>query len=295
MIRQRSYVALAPLVLAVLAAAGCGRSRPIVVGSKGSTEQTLLGEIVAQHLENRLGRTVERRLGLGGTLITFQSLQNGEIGLYPEYTGAIETEILKEQPSNDPALVFERARGELRRVAQSELLDPLGIDNRFVAVIRSDDQRAAKVSTLSEAAEVTSGWKVGVSYDFQQRPDGLPLLSTYRLPMLASVRSLEPGLVFRTAEQGQVSLIAANATDAPLDLKEWKVLRDDRNVFPPYQACLLVKQEVLAAEPRLRGALAELSGKFTTEKMRQLNAQVDLYHRPVAEVAAMFLAQANLK
>jgi glycine betaine/choline ABC-type transport system substrate-binding protein len=265
------------------------------VGSKGSTEQMLLGEIVAQHLENRLGRKIERRLSLGGTLITFQSLQSGEIGLYPEYTGAIETEILKEQPSNDSALVFERARGELRRVAQSELLDPLGIDNRFVAVIRSDDPRAAKVSTLSEAAEVTSGWKVGVSYDFQQRADGLPMLTAYRLPMLASVRSLEPGLVFKTAEQGQVSLIAANATDAPLELKEWKVLRDDKNVFPPYQACLLVKQEVLAAEPRLKGTLAELSGKFTTEKMRQLNAQVELYHRPVAEVAAMFLAQASLK
>ena len=295
MIRPKSCVALASLVLAVLAAAGCGRSRPIVVGSKGSTEQILLGEIVAQHLENRLGRKIERRLNLGGTLIVFQALQNGEIGLYPEYTGAIETEILKEQPSGDPALVFERARGEMRRLAQSDLLDPLGIDNRFVAVIRADDPRAARVSTLSEAAEAAGAWKVGVSYDFQQRADGLPMLTLYRLPMLASVRSLEPGLVFKTAEQGQVSLIAANATDAPLDLKDWKVLRDDRNVFPPYQACLLAKLDVLAAEPRIRGALAELSGKFTTEKMRQLNAQVDLYHRPVPEVAAMFLAQAGLK
>ena len=294
MILQRSHIALALLVAAVLSAAGCGRPQPIVVGSKVSTEQMLLGEIVAQHLENRLGRKIERRLSLGGTLITFQSLQSGEIGLYPEYTGAIETEILKEQPSGEPALVFERARGELRRVAQSELLEPLGIDNRFVAVIRSDDSRAAKISTLSEAAEVTNGWKVGVSYDFQQRADGLPMLAAYRLPMLASVRSLEPGLVFKTAEQGQVTLIAANATDAPLELKEWKVLRDDKNVFPPYQACLLVKQDVLAAEPRLKGALAELSGKFTTEKMRQLNAQVELYHRPVAEVAAMFLSQAGL-
>jgi len=295
MIRPRPYVTLALLVPAVLAAAACSRSRPIVVGSKGSTEQMVLGEIVAQHLENRLGRKIDRQLNLGGTLIAFQALQNGEIGLYPEYTGAIETEILKEQPSNDPALAFERARGEMLRLAQSELFDPLGIDNRFVAVIRSDDPQAAKVSTLSDAAGVTPGWKVGVSYDFQQRPDGLPLLSIYRLPMLASVRSLEPGLVFKAAEQGQVNLIAANATDAPLDLKEWKVLRDDKSVFPPYQACLLVKQDVLAAEPHLKPALAELSGKFTTEKMRQLNAQVDLYHRPVAEVAAMFLAQAGLK
>jgi len=295
MIRSRSYVAPALLVLAVLVAAGCSRRRPIVVGSKGSTEQMLLAEIVAQHLESRLGQKIGRQLSLGGTLIAFQSLQNGEISLYPEYTGAIETEILKEQPSSDPALAFERARGEMLRLAQSELFAPLGIDNRSVAVIRSDDPRAAKTSTLSEAADVSTGWKVGVSYDFQQRADGLPLLSTYRLPMLASVRSLEPGLVYKTAEQGQVNLIAASATDAQLDLKEWKVLRDDKNVFPPYQACLLVKQEMLAAEPRLKAALAELSGKFTTESMRHLNAQVDLYHRPMPEVAAMFLTQAGLK
>src|ERR1700675_4373707 len=99
MIRPKSYVALALLIPAVLVPFGCDRSKSIVVGSKASTEQMLLGEIAAQHLENRLGQKIERRLSLGGTLITFQSLQNGEIGLYPEYTGAIETEILKEQPS----------------------------------------------------------------------------------------------------------------------------------------------------------------------------------------------------
>ena len=293
MTSHRVWAALA--LLALLAAAGCGRSAAIIVGSKGTTEQMLLAEIVAQHLEHRLGRKIGRQLSVGPTLIAYQALQSGQIGLYPEYTGAIETEILKEQPSTDPSLVFERSRGEMRRVAQSELLDPLGIDNRFVAVIRSGDPRASKISTLSEAAGVEKGWKLGVSYDFQQRADGLPALSQYRLPMLASARSLDPGLVFKTAEQGQVTMIAASATDAPLESKEWKILRDDKNVFPPYQACLLVRQAVLAAEPRLKSALAELSGKFTNEKMRQLNAQVELDHRPLPEVAAAFLAQAGLK
>jgi glycine betaine/choline ABC-type transport system substrate-binding protein len=255
----------------------------------------LLGEITAQHLESRLGRKIDRRFNVGGTLIAFQSLQNGDIGVYPEYTGAIETEILKEQPSTDPALVFERARLEMRRVAQSELLDPLGVDNRFVVVIRSDDPRASTISTLSEAAQQSNGWKLGVSYDFQQRADGLPALRQYRLPMLAPVRSLDAGLLFKSAEQSQLTMIAANATDAPLTLKEWKVLRDDKNVFPPYQACLLAKQTALDEEPRLKSALAELSGKFTTEKMRDLDAQVDLNHRPIAEVAAAFLAEAGLK
>ncbi len=106
----------------------------------------------------------------------YQALQSGEINLYPEYSGSIVTEILKEQPSADASLIFQRARGEMKRTAQADLLDPLGIDNSFVAVIRADDPRASKVSTLSEAAAVSDGWVLGVTSEFQQLSDGMPAL-----------------------------------------------------------------------------------------------------------------------
>ena len=92
------------LTLAALAvfSASCGKSKkPIIIGSKNFTEQVILGEIMAQHLEHRLGQKVTRRLNLGGTLITYQALQNGEITAYPEYTGTIEAEILKEPLTGD--------------------------------------------------------------------------------------------------------------------------------------------------------------------------------------------------
>src|SRR5438552_18142379 len=118
------------IVRFALLSANCGKSKPpLVVGSKDTTEQVLLGEIVAQHLEHRLGRKVERRLGLGGTLIAYQALLNGEFSLYPEYTGAVEAEILKERASEDPAQVFERVKSEVQRLARAEVLDPLGVDN----------------------------------------------------------------------------------------------------------------------------------------------------------------------
>src|SRR5580704_7672319 len=97
--RNRS---LAAMVMVGLTAAGCGNSpKPIVVGSMNSTEQVLLGEIVAQHLEHRLGRRVERRPELGGTLSAYQALQSGETSLYTEYASSIVTEILQEQPEAD--------------------------------------------------------------------------------------------------------------------------------------------------------------------------------------------------
>jgi osmoprotectant transport system substrate-binding protein len=284
------------LVALALLSAGCGASkRPLIVGSKNFTEQLLLGEIVAQHLEHRLGRPIDRKLGLGGTLITYQALVNDEISIYPEYTGTIQTAILKEAPATNADLVLERVRNEMLRLAQTEVLSPLGIDNGFAMVIRGEDARKYKLETLSDAAGVKQGWKLGVGYEFEQRQDGMPALNNYRLPLSAPIRSMDLGLLYKALEQGQVTMIAANATDGPLVGHDWKVLQDDKKVFPPYQACLLVRQATLTTEPGLRAALVELSGKFSNDVMRKLNAQVDIDHRQPGEVAAAFLAQAGLK
>jgi len=293
----RELIGLFTSVLAMALTFGaCGRSSTaIVVGSKSSTEQMILGEIVAQHLEHRLSRKVTRRLNVGNTLIAFQALQNGEIGLYPEYTGAIVTEILREQASNDAALMFERARGEMRRVAQSELLDPLGVNNTFVGVIRAADRRASAAANMSAAAEVKDPWKIGITYDFQQRADGIPALTQYHFPMAAPVRAVDASALYRMIEEDQVSMIITGATDGLLTSSPWKTLMDDRGLFTPQQVCILVKQPLLASEPRLRAALAELSGKFTNEGMRKMNAAVDVQHRAAAAVAADFLAGAGLK
>ncbi len=291
----KATAAVALMSIAV-ACSGCGKSqKALVVGSKNFTEQVVLGEIIAQHLEHRLGRPVTRRLNLGGTLLAYQALQNGEISLYPEYTGTIEAEILKETASPDPAQVLERTRIELRRLAQTEVLDPLGIDNTFAMVIRGEDARKDKIQTLSEAAQVKDGWKLGVGYEFEDRIDGMAALNKYHLPMAAPVRTMDLGLLYKTLEQGQVTMIAANATDGPLAAHDWTILKDDQKVFGTYQACVLARQNVLAGDPQLKPALDELSGKFTNEEMRKLDAAVDVEHRRVSDVAAGFLEQAGLK
>ena len=139
------------------------------------------------------------------------------------------------------------------------------------------------------------GWKLGVGYEFQQRNDGLPALNVYRLPMSAPPRSMDLGLLYKALEQGQVTMIAANATDGPLASPDLTVLEDDKKTFGSYQACIMVRQDMLADEPRLKPALDELAGKFTNAVMRKLDAAVDIDHRQPAAVAAEFLAQAGLK
>ncbi len=283
----------AGLTAAVLAA--CSGNRALVVGSKNFTEQVILGEILAQHLERRLGRRVDRRLNLGGTLLAHQALASGQIDLYPEYTGTALTAVLKLPPSSDAAAVLARVREEYRRRWRIEWVDPLGFNNTFAMAVRGGLARRENLETLSDAARRSGGWILGMGYEFQQRPDGLAgLTSTYQFVWREPPKTMDLGLLYKALEQGQVDMISANATDGLLSVLDLKVLRDDRGYFPPYQAAVLVRSDSLERFPGLRSALAELSGRFRDATMQKLNYEVDGRKRPVSEVAREFLASSGL-
>lgn len=277
------------LLLALTSCGGRGgASGPAIrVGSKNFTEQVLLGEIVAQQIERRLHRPVERRLNLGGTLLAHQALRSRQIDLYPEYTGTALSAILKDPVDTDPARVLARVRAGYSPL-HVDWLDPLGVDNTFAMVVTGAKARSLNIETLTQAA--AQPWMLGVGYEFEQRPDGLPALEkTYRLQWKGKPKSMDLGLLYKALEQGQVDMIAANATDGVLSKLDLKILADDKHAFPPYQVCIAVRQDAMAETPGLREALAELSGKFNNAKMQEMNYQVDGLHRPVAQVAAEFL------
>ncbi len=275
--------------------AGCAQEHQITVGSKNFTEQVVLGEIVAQHLERRLGRRVDRKLNLAGTMLAHQALLGGEIDLYPEYTGTALTTILKLPPTSDPAATIALVRGEYQARFGLQWMDPLGFNNTFAMVIRGADARKHKIVTLSDAARFAPGWNLGVGYEFQQRPDGLAgLLKTYHLPLHGPPKTMDLGLLYKALEQGQVSMVAGNATDGQLSVLDALVLQDDQHYFPPYDCGLVVRPALLKDHPALRQALVELAGRFTDVAMRKLNYQVDGEHRPVRDVAEQFLRDAGL-
>ncbi|MDH4083451.1 MAG: hypothetical protein OEV99_08580 [Nitrospira sp.] len=274
---------------------GCTKERPITVGSKNFTEQVILGEIVAQHLEHRLGRHVDRKLDLGGTMLAHQALINGDIDLYPEYTGTALATVLKLPPTHDPVAALALVRAEYQARFNVEWMDSLGFNNTFAMVIRGDDARKNKIAILSEAARYAPGWNLGVGYEFQQRSDGLAgLQKTYNLPLLGSPTTMDLGLLYRALEQRQVSMVVGNATDGQLSVLDVLVLQDDQHYFPPYDCVLAVRSAMLKDNPPLRMALTELAGLFTDLTMSKLNYQVDGEHRPVRQVAEQFLRDTGL-
>lgn len=291
---KRFAVLLCCALALVTSSCGSRRNR-IVIGSKNFTEQLILGELLAQHLEHKTGLAVERRFYLAGTYICQQALLADRIDMYVEYTGTALTAILKEKPSSDHKEVYERVRQEYARRFGLAVGEPLGFDNTFAIVIRGEDARRLNLHTISQAAKYAPQWRPGFGYEFMERPDGYEgLARTYGLRFAASPRIMDLGLLYRALQGKEVDVVAGSATDGLISALGFVVLEDDRRYFPPYDAVPIVRERVLREHPEVKAALAALAGKITEADMRRLNYAVDGEHRDATQVVAEFLREKGL-
>jgi osmoprotectant transport system substrate-binding protein len=291
------------LVLVALACALCisltdcapPRANTPIIGAKNFTEQVVLGELLAQEIEAKSHLKVERRFYLAGSYICNQALLAGRIDAYVEYTGTALTAILKQPIDRNPQSAFSTVRSLYASRYNIAVAAPLGFENTFAMVIRGDDARRLDLTTLSQASQYTPQWRLGVGYEFEQRPDGLPGLSAaYGFHFAQPPRTMDLGLLYRALNNRQVDMIAANSTDGAIQQFGLTVLEDDRHYFPPYQAVPLVRAEALHRWPQMQDALSALAGQITAEDMRAMNEAIDSQHRDPAEVVRQFRARKGL-
>ena len=280
---------------AILVGCSAVHNNRIVVGSKNFTEQAILGELVAQHLEARTHLAVDRRFYLAGTYICHQAILAGRIDVYVEYTGTALGAILKQSPSKDPLQVYDQVKREYAQRFQLDVEEPLGFNNTFALVIRGADARRLNVRTISDAATFAPQWQAGFGYEFMERRDGYRgLVRAYGLRFKAPPRIMDLGLLYKSLFEKQVDIVAGNSTDGLIAARDLVMLEDDRRYFPPYQAVPIVREETLARHPEVAGALDPLAGTISDEEMRRMNYSVDGEHKDIQEVVRAFLHSKHL-
>jgi osmoprotectant transport system substrate-binding protein len=267
----------------------------ITIGSKFFTEQVVLAELLAQHIEARTGIPVIRKTNLGGTLLVHKALLAGELDLYVEYTGTALTAVLNEPPQGDSNAVYNRVKQLYADRYHLEVTEPLGFENTFAMVIRGDDARNLHLQKISDIAPLAPKWRAGVGYEFLERPDGFPGLSqNYGLHFAESPKVMDLGLIYRALIDHQVDIVAGNSTDGLIDALGLVALADDHHYFPPYDAVPIVRQAALARFPQLRAALTDLAGKLSASDIRRLNYAVDAQHEDAAAVVRQFRSSKGL-
>ncbi len=261
-----------------------GRSaEPIRIASKNFNESYILAEIIAQRLE-AAGLPVERRFGLGGTLICFDALVAGEIDLYVEYTGTLSQAIL-----GSPGVTGIDALNALIAEQDIALLGPLGFNNTYAIATPSAVARSLGLETIGDLA-AHDDLEVVVSHEFLEREDGWQGLSrTYGLDM--PVTGIEHGLAYQAIAEGSIDITDAYSTDGELERYDLVVLEDDQGYFPEYLAAPLARTGLPAG---VYEALASLESRIDDDRMQTMNAEVVFARRSFASVANEFLVAEGL-
>ena len=273
----------------LLAACRSHSKKKLVVGSKFFTEQVVLAELLAQHIEARTGIPAVRKTNLGGTLLIHKAMLAGDLDLYVEYTGTALTAVLGESPKGDSNATYQRVKDEYLRRFGLEVTETLGFENTFALVVRVEDAERLKLKNMSDLPPIAPKWHAAVGYEFLERPDGYAGWSkTYGLKFAETPRVMDLGLLYRALTQHQADIVAGNSTDGLIAAMRLIPLNDDRHYFPPYDAVPVVRRAALEQNPQLRAALADLAGKISAEEMRRMNAAVDADQRDVKTVVREF-------
>jgi len=267
----------------------------IVVGSKNFTESFILGELIAQQIENHTNLKVERRFYLAGTYICQQAMLAGRIDIYPEYTGTALTAILKQTAGGGKVDVYRRVKSEYERRFGLTLGPTLGFNDTFAMEIRGEDARRLKLKTLSQAAQFAPQWRAGFGYEFMERPDGYRgLVAAYGLHFAEQPRIMDLGLLARALKDRQIDFAGGNATDGLIPALDLFALEDDRHYFPPYEAAPVIREQAIQRHPEIAEVLADLAGKSSDEEMQRMNYAVDAQHRDTQDVVRDFLRERKL-
>ncbi|MFF2482360.1 glycine betaine ABC transporter substrate-binding protein [Paenibacillus sp. NPDC058071] len=274
----------------VLAGCGDGSSKKkISVGSKNFTESLLLGEMFALALEDA-GLKVDRKLNLGGTLIAHEALKKGEIDVYPEYTGTGLLNILNEKPLPDPKQVYDLVSDFYKKEFNLVWLDPSQANNtQAIAISRAASEKYG-ITTLTELQAKAGEINFAAVPEFEEREDGLLGMNrVYGDFKFKSLKLFDYGVKYRVVLNDEAQATVAFGTDGELLNPDLIVLKDDKQLWPPYNVAPVIRQSVLDENKDVSKILNAITAKLDDKTLQKLNAEVDINKKEYKDVAKQFL------
>ncbi|MBT2686536.1 osmoprotectant update ABC transporter permease/substrate-binding subunit OpuFB [Bacillus sp. ISL-37] len=287
-------ISLAVLLIMVIPFLGGKNEEEIVIGGKLGSEPEILINMYKLLIEEETDHSVQMKPGLGKTSFVFTALENGNIDIYPEFTGTAISEFLKETASSTSREeVYQQAKEGMKKEFEMEMLQPMDYNNTYALAVPKQLAIENGLKTISDLKAIESSLKAGFTLEFSDREDGYKGIKKLYGLKLPSLITMEPKLRYRAVKNGEINLVDAYSTDSELQRYKLVVLEDDKNLFPPYQGAPLLRAETAEKYPEIVKALNKLAGKITDDEMRKMNYQVNVEGKSAEETAREYLLEAG--
>jgi osmoprotectant transport system permease protein len=256
----------------------------IKIGSKKFTESVILGEIVT-HLTQSVNVHAIHLRELGGTRVLWNALLKGEIDIYPEYTGTISKEILVgDGVHSEGDIRLELIKRGIK------MTKALGFNNTYAIGMKEEIAEKLKIRRISDLRHHPD-LKFGFGNEFMDRSDGWPALRKHYNLSQQNVRGLDHDLAYRGLEQGTIQAIDLYSTDAKITYYGLRVLNDDMNYFPDYNAVILYRSDLEERAPQVVEVIEKIESKIPESEMVKMNLRANFEKVSESRIAADFLSK----
>ena len=267
----------------------------LIISGKLGSEPEILIDMYKILIEENSKLGVELKPGLGKTSFVFNALKNGNIDIYPEFSGTAVFTFLNETPVNNNAEdVFNQAQKGMETKFKMVMLKPMKYNNTYAIAVSKKFADENNLKTISDLARVKDKIKAGFTREFNDREDGYPGLKKLYQFEIPNIKEFEPKLRYVAVQSGDINLVDAYSTDPELAQYNMVILKDDKHLFPPYQGSPMMREETLKKYPELKKILEKLSGKISDEEMSTMNYRVSVKGEKAEDVAREYLRNAGI-
>jgi osmoprotectant transport system substrate-binding protein len=266
-------------------------SDSVKIGAQSFTESEIMANIISQLLEHNTGLKTTIVKNLGSNYVQQKAMENGDIDLSAtRYTGTDMVTVLHQKAEKDPAKALRLVQKEFHKQFGYKFFNPYGFDNTYTFVVTKKLAKEKGYTKISDLHRDTGRLKLGIDNAWLKRSgDGYPAFKkTYKMNF-SHIYPMQIGLVYNAVRRGQMDIVLAYSTDGRIKAFNLQMLKDDKHFFPPYQCAPLANEKILKKHPEINRQLAKLQGTITTEKMQELNDEVDDKLKEPSTVAAEFL------
>ncbi|MEN0643297.1 osmoprotectant ABC transporter substrate-binding protein [Alkalicoccobacillus gibsonii] len=294
MLKIKSMVAISLLATVLTGCSLPGLSGPasgtVKIGAVNTTESMIIGNMIKELIEEETDLKVEMINNLGSSIVMHQAMLNGDVDISAtRYTGTDIAGALNMEPVMDPEEALKVVQEEFPERYDQVWFDSYGFANSYAITVTNEMANQENLEKVSDLEDQADDLRVGVDGSWINRAgDGYEgFQETYF--GFENISPMQIGLVYDAVESGRMDAVLAYTTDGRIAAYDLKILEDDRQFFPPYDASMVVDNKLLSEHPELEAILNRLVGTIDTEKMQELNYESDFFMKEPAVVAREFL------
>ncbi|NEF05144.1 osmoprotectant ABC transporter substrate-binding protein [Staphylococcus aureus] len=292
---------LVVFVLSLTVLSGCSLPGLSSKSTKNDVKITALSTSESQIISHMLRLLIEHDThgkikptlvnNLGSSTIQHNALINRDANISGvRYNGTDLTGALKEAPIKDPKKAMIATQQGFKKKFDQTFFDSYGFANTYAFMVTKETAKKYHLETVSDLAKHSKDLRLGMDSSWMNRKgDGYEGFKKEYGFDFGTVRPMQIGLVYDALNSEKLDVALGYSTDGRIAAYDLKVLKDDKQFFPPYAASAVATNELLRQHPELKTTINKLTGKISTSEMQRLNYEADGKGKEPAVVAEEFL------